>query len=45
MTAIFWDEQHFANAVRYIHQNPVTAGLVEKAEDWEFSSARLWDAS
>ena len=22
----------------YIHQNPVRAGLVEKAEDWEFSS-------
>ncbi len=24
----------------YIHQNPVAAGLVTKANDWEFSSAR-----
>ena len=22
----------------YIHQNPVNAGLVKKATDWEFSS-------
>lgn len=35
------DERHFANAVRYIHHNPVKAGLVEKPEDWPFSSARL----
>ena len=28
--------------VNYIHQNPVRAGLVEKAEDYRFSSARLW---
>ncbi|MEX2380563.1 MAG: transposase, partial [Vicingaceae bacterium] len=25
--------------VNYIHQNPVRAGLVEKAEDWKYSSA------
>jgi hypothetical protein len=25
---------------RYIHLNPVAAGLVSKAEDWEFSSYR-----
>ena len=24
----------------YVHQNPVKAGLVKKATDWEFSSAR-----
>jgi REP element-mobilizing transposase RayT len=35
------DERHFANAVNYIHNNPVKIGLVERAEDWEFSSARL----
>ncbi|MCG2767313.1 MAG: transposase [Anaerolineae bacterium] len=35
------DERHFANAVRYIHENPVKAGLVEKPEEWLFSSARL----
>ncbi len=38
------DGKHFANAIRYIHENPVAAGLVEKAEDWQFSSARLWSA-
>ncbi len=26
--------------LNYIHQNPVKAGLVNKPEDWEFSSAR-----
>ncbi len=33
------DSRHFENAMRYIHENPVRAGLVAKAEDWEFSSA------
>ena len=37
------DRRHFANAVRYIHNNPVKAGLVEKAEDWPFSNARDFD--
>jgi REP element-mobilizing transposase RayT len=36
------DQRHFDNAVRYIHENPVKAGLVEKPEDWPFSSARFW---
>jgi hypothetical protein len=31
--------------VHYIHQNPVRAGLVENAEDYRFSSARLWKGS
>lgn len=35
------DERHFNNVVRYIHENPVKAGLVSKAEDWPFSSARF----
>jgi type I restriction enzyme R subunit/putative DNA methylase len=35
------DQQHFSNVVEYIHQNPVTAGLCRRAEDWEWSSARL----
>ena len=25
---------------RYIHLNPVSAGLVDRAEDWKFSSYR-----
>ena len=33
------DADHFDNALRYIHQNPVKAGLVPRAEDWPFSSA------
>lgn len=29
---------HGINCFLYIHQNPIRAGLVEKLEDWEFSS-------
>jgi hypothetical protein len=28
--------------VHYLHQNPVRAGLVEKPEDYRWSSARHW---
>lgn len=35
------DNNHFQQAVEYIHQNPVKARLVEKAEDWPWSSARF----
>jgi len=35
------DDTHFERAVSYIHANPVKAGLVERAEDWPFGSARL----
>ena len=48
-TAAFWqreyhdrfirDDDHFANALRYIEGNPVKAGLVARAEDWRWSSA------
>ena len=34
------DEAHLYAAVRYVENNPVRAGLVKKAEDWEWSSAR-----
>lgn len=33
------DDTHYVNAVRYIHRNPVKAGLVASAEDWQWSSA------
>ena len=41
----YWDRyirntEHFSNVVDYIHNNPVKAGLCERAEDWEWSSAR-----
>lgn len=33
------DEAYYVNIIRYIHQNPVRAGLTEKASDWRWSSA------
>jgi putative DNA methylase len=35
------DEAHLHNTVRYIEQNPVKAGLLDRAENWPFGSARL----
>lgn len=34
-------EDTFLQKINYIHQNPVRAGLVEKAEDYLYSSARI----
>ena len=34
------DEKHFNSAVDYIEQNPVKAGLVNSAKDWQWSSAK-----
>ena len=34
------NQNHFGFALRYIHENPVHAGLCDRAEDWRFSSAR-----
>ena len=33
-------EEMLTQKVEYIHENPVKAGLVEKAEDWWYSSAK-----
>jgi len=35
------DEAHLWNALRYIEQNPVRAGLVQNPETWLWSSARV----
>ncbi|MEP6912362.1 MAG: transposase [bacterium] len=35
-------EDMFMQKVNYIHQNPVRAGLVETAEDYRWSSVRIW---
>jgi len=35
------NEQHYENAVKYIEQNPVKAGLCVRPEDWRWSSAYL----
>jgi putative transposase len=42
----YWDrfirnDRHFQQAVEYIHQNPVKAGLVERPEDWQWSSPSI----
>jgi REP element-mobilizing transposase RayT len=34
------DDGHFSNALRYIEENPVKAGLVHHPRDWPMSSAR-----
>ncbi len=36
--SVVMDEEHLAHAVRYVSLNPVRAGLVERAEDWRWSS-------
>jgi hypothetical protein len=37
-----FSEDMLMQKVNYIHQNPVRAGLVERAEDYRWSSARIW---
>lgn len=40
------DDLHLAAVIRYIEDNPVAAGLVERAEQWAFSSAaQAWRTS
>jgi REP element-mobilizing transposase RayT len=36
-------ESMFMQRVHYTHQNPVRLGLVERAEDYRYSSARFWN--
>ena len=36
--SVVMDEDHLANAVRYVAMNPVRARLVERASDWPWSS-------
>src|SRR5436190_3644864 len=40
-----FSESMFMQKVNYIHQNPVRAELVESAEDYFCSSARIWKRS
>lgn len=37
-----FSERMFMQKVNYIHQNPVRSGLVERAVDYRWSSARIW---
>ncbi len=34
------DHEYSLTAFHYVHQNPLQAGLVDRMEDWEFSSFR-----
>ena len=34
------DQQMFETTLKYIHDNPLIAGFVNKAADWKYSSAR-----
>ncbi len=36
------EDRHLLHLCRYIHLNPVQAGLVSRAEEWEFSDYREW---
>jgi putative transposase len=38
--SVAMDENHLGEAVRYVAQNPVRAGLVKAPQDWPFSSVR-----
>jgi REP element-mobilizing transposase RayT len=37
-----FSEGMFMEKLNYIHQNPVRAGLVKRATDYRWSSARIW---
>ena len=37
-----WSEKKRVEKLRYIHRNPVRRGLVEKPEDWPWSSFRQY---
>ncbi|HEY6062560.1 MAG TPA: hypothetical protein VIV35_03065, partial [Chitinophagaceae bacterium] len=36
----FLVQDYYVNCFHYIHQNPLVANLIERPEDWEFSSFR-----
>jgi putative transposase len=38
-------DAHLLTVLRYIERNPVRAGLVVRAEEWRWSSARYWAGS
>jgi len=39
-----FSEGMFMEKVNYIHQNPVRAGLVQRATDYRWTSARIWQS-
>lgn len=39
------DTHHLQKAIRYIHENPVKTGLVQKAQEWPFGSAHIVEST
>ena len=39
---VLTSEEMFLQRVNYTHQNPVRAGFVKKADDYRYSSVRIW---
>ena len=35
-------DEYLLHAIRYVHTNPITAKLVKRASDWEFSDCSVW---
>ncbi|HKO99112.1 MAG TPA: transposase [Pyrinomonadaceae bacterium] len=42
---VLMTEKMLMERVHYTHQNPVRAGLVERAEDYRWSSVRCWNGT
>jgi len=38
----YWTIEEIQKQIDYIHMNPVRRGLVQRPEDWEWSSAGFW---
>lgn len=34
--------EYLLQVIRYVHTNPVSAKLVKRASDWEFSDCSVW---
>ncbi|MBW2062546.1 MAG: hypothetical protein JRI95_13435 [Deltaproteobacteria bacterium] len=37
-----YTEKKLIEKLKYMHKNPVRGGLVDRPEDWQFSSARFY---
>ncbi len=44
-TRLLFSETMLMERVHYTHNNPVRAGLVERAEDYRWSSVRCWNGN
>ena len=39
------EDEHLLTVIRYVERNPLRAGLVERAEEWRWSSLRRFGES